>query len=179
MGRVGAGREMSIGTEHRRAVRNETFVSIAINALVPATIIWFAGVAPPTRLFGSGGIVGSLLPAAGVATLFMTLILTPIIRARVRAGALPALDGPAAERGALRLIPARLPLRAVALGLLAIVLLVPPGLAVVWLLGILPLSRVGFLLFNLCYGGLVGAVMARFVVLPALADGSLRRRGSD
>jgi len=161
---------MSIGPEHRRAVRNETVVSVAINSLVPAAIIWFVEAHPPETLVGPEGIIASMVPAAGMATLLMTLILTLIVRARVRKGALPALDWPAEERGLMRLVPRNLPLRAIALAVLAVILLVPTGLIVVSLLGVLPMSRVDFLIFNLIYGAIVGLVMARFVVLPALAD---------
>ena len=161
---------MSIGPEHRQAVRNETVVSIAINSLVPAVIIWFLDASPPQTLFGEHGILGAMVPAAGLATLMMTLALTNIVRVRVRKGALPALDWPRAERGAMAWIPGNLILRAIALALLALVLLVPTGLLVVWVIDILPLTKVGFLIFNLIYGAAVGLVMARFVVLPALAD---------
>ena len=161
---------MSVGPEHRQAVRTETIVSIAINSLIPAAIIWFIEAHPPQTLTGEQGILGSMLPAAGLATLLMTLVLTNIVRARVRKGSLPALDWPSAERGAMRFIPRNLILRAVALALLALVLLVPAGLVVVTLIDVLPLTKVGFLMFNLIFGALVGLVMARFVVLPALAD---------
>ena len=161
---------MSIGPEHRQAVRNETIVSVAINSLVPAAIIWFLDASPPQTLIGDAAIVGSMLPAAGLATLLMTLVLTNIVRFRVRKGALPALDWPAAERGAMAWIPKPLILRAIALALLALLLLVPAGLGVVALIDILPLTKAGFLIFNLVYGAMVGLVMARFVVLPALAD---------
>lgn len=161
---------MSIGPEHRRAVRNETVVSIAINSLIPAAIIWFVDAVPPQTLIGGHAILGSMLPAAGLATLLMTIVLTNIVRFRVRKGVLPALDWPKAERGAMAWIPGNLILRATALAVLALVLLVPTGLAAVALIGILPLSKVGFLIFNLIYGAIVGLVMARFVVLPALAD---------
>jgi hypothetical protein len=161
---------VSIGPEHRLAVRNETFVSIAINSLVPSAIIWIVGATPPRTLLGPDPLIGSMVPAAGLATFAMTLILTQIVRARVRAGALPGLDWPAQERGLMRYLPNNLLLRAIALGLLALVLLVPSGLIVMALLDVLPMSRVEFLIFNLIYGALVGLVMARFVVLPALAD---------
>ena len=161
---------MSIGPEHRKAVRDETIVSIAINSLAPAGIIWFLNASPPQTLTGEYGILGSMLPAAGMATLLMTLVLTNIVRFRVRKGALPALDWPQAERGAMAWIPKNLILRAIALALLALVLLVPAGLLVVSVIDILPLTKVGFLIFNLIYGAIVGLVMARFVVLPALAD---------
>lgn len=161
---------MSIGPQHRKAVRDETIVSIAINSLIPAAIIWFVEANPPQTLTGEYGILGSMLPAAGLATLLMTLVLTNIVRFRVRKGALPALDWPKGERGALAWIPANVVLRAIALALLALILLVPAGLLVVALTDILPLTKVGFLFFNLVYGAAVGLVMARFVVLPALAD---------
>ena len=161
---------MGIGPEHRLAVRNETIVSVAINSIVPAAIIWFVGASPPLTVVGEAGIAGSMLPAAGLATVMMTLVLTYIVRMRVRKGALPALDWPINERGMMAWIPQNLILRAFALGLLAVILLVPTGLCVVAMIDILPLSRVGFLVFNLIYGAIVGLVMARFVVLPALAD---------
>jgi hypothetical protein len=135
MHRAGGG--MSIGPEHRLAVRNETVVSIAINSLIPAAIIWFVDASPPQTLTGEYGILGSMLPAAGLATLLMTLVLTNIVRVRVRKGALPALDWPTAERGAMAWLPQNLILRAIALALLALVLLVPAGLVVV------ALSRIG------------------------------------
>ncbi len=161
---------MSIEPKHRRAVRTETVVSVAINSLVPAAIIWVLDVSPPLTLFGEHGILGSMLPAAGLATLLMTLVLTNIVRVRVRKGSLPALDWPKSERGAMAWIPDNLILRAIALAILALFLLVPSGLVVIALTNVLPLTKVGFLVFNLIYGAMVGLVMARFVVLPALAD---------
>lgn len=51
-------------------------------------------------------------------------------------------------------IPKNLILRSIALALLAIILLVPPGLAVAALTGLLPLTKVGSLIFNLMFGAL-------------------------
>lgn len=161
---------MSIGPEHHRAVRNETIVSTAINSLIPAAIIWFVELPPPDSLVGTNGIIGPMAKASGLATFAMTLVLTMIVRMRVRKGALPALNWPQGERGALGWLPSNVFLRALAVAFLAVILLVPTGLAVVALLGIVPLDRVGFLIFNLLFGALVGIVMTRFVVLPALAD---------
>ena len=87
---------MSIEREHRRVLRQETLVSMAINALLPSAIIWLLDVTPPQTLVGEQPLVAAMLPAAGMATLAMTLIVTLIIRARVRSGSLPALDWPAA-----------------------------------------------------------------------------------
>lgn len=161
---------MTIEAVHRAVVRQETVVSIAINALLPAGIIWVLDVPPPQTLLETQPIARDMLAASGLATFMMTLVLTLIIRMRARKGALPALDWPRAERGLMKLIPQNLLLRAVALGLTAVILLVPPGLIVVAVAGILPLTKTGFLVFNLLFGAIVGFVMARFVVLTALAD---------
>jgi hypothetical protein len=48
--------------------------------------------------------------------------------------------------------------------------LIPAGLAVVALLGLVPLSKLGFLVHNLLFGAAVGLLMTRWVVLAALAD---------
>ncbi len=161
---------MSLGPEHRRAVRTETIVSTLINSLEPAGVIWFAGLAPPETILGPNGIIGPMGKAAGLATLLMTLILTLIVRARVRKGTLPALDRPSAASGLLRWLPRPLLLRAIVMAIVALVLLLPVGLLVVAMLDIMPLTRIGFLIFNLSFGAIVGIVMTRLVVLPALAD---------
>ena len=160
-----------IGPEHNKAVRQERVVGTAINALLPAAIIWILDVPPPQRLIGPHDILAAIVPASGMATLVMTLILTLIIRARVAKGSLPGLVWPRNERGMMRFIPQSLLLRAVVLGLLAMVLLVPTGFFLVAIAGILPFSKIGALVFNVLFGALVGIVMTRFVVLPALADG--------
>jgi hypothetical protein len=161
---------LSIQPEHRRAIRIETAISTAINSLVPAAIIWFVQLPPPDSLVGVNGIVGPMTKASGLATFLMTLVLTTIVRMRVRKGGLPKLIWPRAERGVLRWLPDSLLLRAIVMGLLAVVLTVPAGLAIVALVGVIPLDRVGFLIFNLLFGAAVGIVMTRFVMLPALAD---------
>ena len=145
-------------------------VSTAINALLPAAIIWFLDVAPPQSLIGANTILAAIVPASGLATFIMTIVLTFIIRTRVAKGGVPALLWPRSERGIYRFIPQYLLLRAAVLGLTAVIALVPVTFALVSLLGILPLTKVGALIFNIVFGAAVGLVMTRFVVLPALAD---------
>lgn len=159
-----------LSAAHRTALRQETVISTAINALVPAAIIWLLDVTPPQRLIGPDTILGAIVPASGLATLIMTFVLTLIVRARVAKGAVPPLTWPRAERGVYRFVPQLLPLRALALALLAIILLVPATWALVAVSGILPLTKVGALVFNIAFGAMVGVVLTRFVVLPALAD---------
>lgn len=67
----------------------------------------------------------------------------------------------------------KLILRSIASALLAIILLVPPGLAVAALTGLLPLTKVGFFIFNLMFGALVGL---RAPAAQAGREGSGHRR---
>jgi len=154
---------------HRRAVRNETIVSVAINALAPTAIIWTAGVAPPETMTGHQPLIEPLIMASGLATLLMTIIVTHLIRGRVRAGKVPPLDRANVPAFA-RWLPRPLALRAPVMALCAIAILAPLGGAVSAALGILPLGVDGFVLFNLLFGTLVGLTMTPPVILRALAD---------
>lgn len=156
---------------HKAVLAQEMTVSTAINAILPAAIIWFLDVAPPQNLLGSNTILAAIVPASGLATFIMTIVLTFIIRMRVAKGGVPALIWPRSERGFYRVIPQNIFLRAAVLSISAVNLLVPITLALVNLLGVLPLTKFGALIFNIIFGAVVGLVMTRFVVLPALADG--------
>ena len=155
---------------HSAALRQETAVSVAINALLPAAVIWLLDVTPPKSLLGPHPILAAIVPASGLATFVMTVVLTSIVRARVAGGRLPALIWPANDRGLYRFIPSNLALRGMFLALIAIVCLVPPALVLVAVADILPLTKPGALAFNIAFGAVVGLAMTRFVVLPALAD---------
>lgn len=161
-----------LSAAHGAMLNGEIAISTAINALVPAALIWFLDVTPPQRLVGPDDLMRAIVPASGLATFIMTLVLTPVIRARVARGAVPPLAWPPVERRWYRLIPRNLALRALSLALLAILLLVPVTSAFVAFAGLLPLTKIGALIFNVVFGALVGLVMTRFVVLPALADGA-------
>ena len=162
----------AIKAAHKAVLKQETVVSTAINAGLPATIIWFLNVSPPQSLIGANNILAAIVLASGLATFIMTFVLTFIIRARVSKGVVPALDWPLKQRGFYRFIPANLLLRAASLGIAAVILLVPVTLALVSVLDILPLTKKGALIFNIMFGATVGLFMTRFVVITALADGS-------
>lgn len=154
---------------HWSAVRNETMVSVAINALIPTAIIWLVGLAPPERLDGETGLLQAMTKASGLATTLMTLVVTLLIRARVRSGAAPALPR-ASLPTIIRWLPGSVLLRAPVMGLIAVALLVPTGAAFAAAFSLLPLTIGGFVVFNLIYGTIVGLVMTPGVVLRALVD---------
>ena len=150
-------------------------VSTLVNALVPPAIIFALNATPPQRLVGEDDVVAALVHAAGIATFAMTVILTLIVRKRVASGALPSFAWPPGERGLYRYLPRLLIVRALALAVVAVVLLVPVGLIVTALLNaawadVLPLSKMTFLAFNAVFGAVIGLAMTHFIVLAALAD---------
>ena len=161
---------MGVETKHRAVVRSETIVSTAIYALVPSVVLWCVGAPPPQAMFGQQGITTPLLLAAGVGTFMMTLVLTSIVRLRVRKGSLPSLHWPRVERGAMRYLPSFLLARAFVLAVISVAIFVPMGIAAVGLASIVPLTSTGFFVLNSIYGAAIGAVMTRFVVLAAMAD---------
>ena len=158
-----------ISPPHRAAVRNETIISVAINALIPTAIIRAIGFAPPQQLWGLGQLLHAMTMASGLATLLMSAIVTLLVRGRVRRRpdlALTTTDLPRI----VRLLPRQLPARAPVMGLTAIILLVPAGAALSTLLHILPLGVARFVVFNLVFGTVAGLTMTPAVVLRALAD---------
>ena len=158
-----------IGTGQRNTVRNETLVSVVLNALVPAAIIRFVALPGPLALAGDDGLWSAMLKGAGLATFMMTLVVTLIVRARVRKGgvaALAAVDLPAV----VRLLPRFVLLRAAMMAVVAVIVLVPIGTAAASAAHILPLGLDGFALFNIAFGALSGLTMTPAVVLRALAD---------
>lgn len=151
----------------KRMLRSEAVVGIGLNTIVPPAIIWLLRAAPPRTLVGAEPIVAPMAGASGIATLVMTFVITALIEARVRRGAVRAL-APADVPPLLLLLPRSRVARAIACALLALVLFVPLGLAVCAPLHIVPLTRPSFLLFNMVFGAIVGAVMAPLVTLRAL-----------
>ncbi|HEX8483802.1 hypothetical protein [Sphingomonas sp.] len=158
-----------IGAHQRAAIRNETMVSVAINAIVPTAIIWAAGVTPPAMLAGAQGLLAGMAKGSGIATLLMTAIVTLLIRKRVRAKPALAL-APSELPPLVRSLPGNVVARAIIMSLVAMILLVPAGAAVATVLGILPLDTAGFVIFNVLFGTIVGLTMTPMVVMRALAD---------
>jgi len=112
--------------------------------------------------------LNSLLQAAGAPTFMMTLGLTKVMRARVRASLLAHRVW--SGNGVLAALRHGLPWRAPILAMTAITLLVPTGFAVASLPGFMPMTRAGYVVFNGAFGALVGLTMTPLIVLAALAD---------
>jgi len=68
----------------RRAVAVEIAVGIVIGAVIIPSILWFADVPPPAALYGVGGILMALTLAAFFQVLGSSLMVTLVLRMRVK-----------------------------------------------------------------------------------------------
>ena len=162
----------SLDVRQQRFLRQQVAISIAINALIPTTIIWLIGVAPPDALLGNHAILPGMMMGSGLATLFMTVGLTLAVRSSLQHRKILPL--PLAAVGWLsRMLPAPLLARGLSMALLAMLVLVPCGTALLTATPLLPLSAAGFVVWNMLYGAAVGLTMTPLVVRRALADPSV------
>jgi hypothetical protein len=156
-------------------VRNETVANTVITVVLAAAITWalFHGqstipaLAPPP-----GGIFG-LLPGTFNFTLLVTIVLTLVIRGRVRRGGVGRW--PTGRAVPLRWLPANVVLRGLVLAAVVTLVLVPATFLLVRAgigAGVLPYewSFAGMLLLFCAYFGLLALWVTPVIVRRALAD---------
>lgn len=159
----------ALDLRQRRFLRKQTAISIAINAFIPTAVIWLIGVAPPDTLIGPRGLMPGMVLASGLATALMTVGLTLAVRASARSGKVEPLE-PGGAMSIRTWLPNPLGVRAFALGLVAILAIVPCGIVVLNVFPILPLTPRGFIIWNLLYGAAVGLTMTPIAVRRALRE---------
>ena len=149
--------------EHRRYVKKETLIAVAINSALSAlfALIVFGGndAAPVVD------VAFDAFPQSFMIALMTTLVPTAITRRRLRLGAVPPLAA-----GAVRL-PRNLLLRALLVA--AAAALVGGGLNWLLLPQLAPalLAFVPVLAYKILYGALLALLLAPVVLRTALADG--------
>jgi hypothetical protein len=152
----------------RTAVAIEISIGIVIGAIILPSILWFADVLPPAALFGVGGMLMALTLSAFFQVMGTTLMGTLVLRQRVRRGSARSLHHDAYRW--LSLIPRNLVGRALIFTLLAVVALVPLGLAVCWALHLYPLSKSQFAALNVVFGAVTAVLATPFVAVSAMTD---------
>jgi hypothetical protein len=158
---------MKLSQSQHKVVLLETTAATLFNAIVPTAIIWLIGALPPKSLTDDQPLFGLMGGAAGMATLGMTLVISFMVAGRIRRGEVLAVDSNAAA-AAILLLPQNVLLRAIFMGLLAIIVFVPIGLLLGAQLKIVPMTEFDFVVFNTIYGALVGIVMAPIAAVRAL-----------
>jgi hypothetical protein len=161
---------MQLSAEQRRFLwLDQAVVAFVINVLLNGAIGWamFRGVAT-IPLWGASSIGGDTLGTSFFLPAITCLIVTPLVRGRVRKGAAPAFDG--ALAGWLRPFQRSLPLRAAALGLVCIPIAGGAGVALLSALGVSSLDFAPFLGWKALYAGVLAACVQPAIALLALAD---------
>jgi len=155
-------------TQLRRTLLGEVAVGVVINALLIPAIMWLADARPPATFGGADGILSAFVKATVFQVFAMTLVLTVVLRLRIRKGAVAAIDS-----GALpwrRFTPRHVITRAFVFTLAAMATLMPIGVGICALFELYPLSKAAFAAVNVGYGASIGVLVTPFVALAAMAD---------
>ncbi len=155
-------------------IRAETAINTAVTAVIAGLITWLIHHGRESiPLFGlpAGGLFG-ILPGTFNFTLFVTVVLTLVIRARVRRGACASLSR---DLKSTRLLPPNLLLRGLLLAFVMTVILVPAGYGIAWMTtgtgDVSPAWRLpGLTVFYVVYFVMLSLVVTPLVVARALQD---------
>ncbi len=147
----------------------EIIASAVINGALGALFGWLIARGVDSVPFsGQGGIVLDVLVSAFAIGLLLTLIVTPILRGRIRKGGLPEIAEDKLP-ALTRLLPQNTALRGIAMGLGGMFVVAPLILGIFWAAGTTQLSPGDFIWIKGVYGALFGAVFTPFALLPMLA----------
>jgi hypothetical protein len=161
-----------VAANHRRFLWLEQGLgSVLVNLPLNAAIAWlaFRGTAA-VPLWGSQSIAGDTIGTCLILPLITTLVATPLCRRAVRSGAVAPLDWSARIRATLGRLPSGTFARGIALGLVTTVLVVPPALAALGLLGIESLQFTTFVACKAAFAAALGVL-----VTPAVAAYAIGR----
>ncbi len=151
----------------RKFLTTEIIASAFINGLLGALFGWLITRGSTTVPFsGPGGIAIDVLVTAFLIGVLLTLIVTPIMRARIQKGGMPEVTK---LPKLMALLPQNAILRSVIMGLGGGIVIAPIVLALFWLTGTTQLSPGQFIWIKGLYSALFGAVFTPFALLPMLA----------
>jgi len=138
-------------------------VNLVLNALIAALAFRGAAIVP---LWGPQSIAGDTVGTTMLLPLFTSLICTRLARQQVRAGRVAAVAG--APLG-LQWLPAASLWRGALLGVVCTVLVAPPTLAALAVLGVTQQSYWGFVAFKALFAAALGAVVTPLIALWAIS----------
>ncbi|HYV57948.1 MAG TPA: hypothetical protein VE911_10400 [Candidatus Nitrosopolaris sp.] len=152
---------------HRRFLVLEQGVGAAIfNFVLNAGIAWLLFHQLDTvPIRGQQSIVGDTVATSVILPFLTCLIVTPIVRRRIRQGALAPLDA----RAPLAWLPRRTGLRALVFGCLGGLAFAPVTIAILDALGVTALGFRHFVVFKASFAALAALVVTPVISLAALA----------
>jgi hypothetical protein len=162
---------------HKRFLLLEEGVgSVVVNLVINGVIAYlmFRGAAS-VPLWGQQSIAADTIGTTFFLPLITCLIVTPLARRQVRAGRIGALAG--APLG-LQWMPARTLWRGAVLGLLSALVVAPPSLGALALLGVGAQRFWGFVAFKAAFAAALGLVITPLVALWAIAGSDAAASGA-
>lgn len=121
-------------------------------------------------LWGDPSIAGDIVGTLFFLPFFTCLIVTPLVKRAARSGKVEWLSIAAREHPLLRLWPRSVWARAVVVGLACVVLLGPPSIGLLSLLGVEGWSLTTAIVFKGIYAGLLAALVTPYFALYALTN---------
>lgn len=158
----------ALSSDHRRYIRTETLINTTVNTAISAVFVWvaFRGLTS-IPLWGNPGLAFDLLPTCVAITLFSTLVLTLLTRARLKRGRVQPLT-PA--RGPAAWLPANIVLRALTAAFVVTAIAAPLSIAVLKFVGADGASFGQVLVFKIVYGAALSLLISPPLLMRALAD---------
>jgi hypothetical protein len=142
-------------------------VNFAINGAIAWAMFRSAASVP---LWGAQSIAGDTFATAFLLPFITCLVVTPLVRRRVRSGRVPALEWRRAAHPVLGRLPTTAVRRALALGAVCALAVAPPALWALAALDVTPMSFGHFLAFKATSAAALGAVVTPLVGLCVLGD---------
>jgi hypothetical protein len=140
-------------------------INVVINGTI--AILVFRGV-ETVPLWGLTSIAGDTLATSFLLPLLLCLIATPLARREVSRGRIPPLPLRRGDHRLFRLLPEKARLRALVLGLLGLLLVGPPMLALFVALGVTSLPYWTFIAFKALFAGALAGLLGPLVGLWAI-----------
>ena len=143
--------------------------SVIVNLLINGVIalLPFRGAAS-VPLWGQQSIAGDTIGTTFFLPLFTCLIVTRLARGQVHAGRVEAIAGTPLG---LQWLPAGLFWRGAVLGLITAIIVAPPALATLAVMGVTEQSFWGFVAFKAIFAAALGAVVTPLIALWAISTG--------
>ncbi|WEK02292.1 MAG: hypothetical protein P0Y59_11605 [Candidatus Sphingomonas phytovorans] len=145
----------------------DTLVAVLVNAVAFPLLLRAAGLPPPRAMLGREGAVIDGILATVCPVLLMTILMTFVLRARF-ARQLPADSAISLAR--FSRLPRQVIVRAVSLALIALPLLLPLRVAIIWALGLLPMNTSSHFALNMFHGCLIALAFMPVILLGTRAE---------
>ena len=158
-------------TNHRLFLMKETIIAIIINTSISFVVTFLMFRSQNAIMFwGKGGLFFDLIPTIFFMTFCMTAAMTPITRGRILKGTAPAVPWHRSEHTILRFLPGTFIVRALVIGIVALLILLPVSTGLLTYLKEFPVSFKEMLVFKTYYGALIGLFFTPIIILGAMAD---------